>query len=110
MRLPNGDRAIIDRRKIVEYSLSEEHDDGKHKAHLFRRLLGMTVENAERLIDALADAAANGDAVAGQSDRYGERYVIDFVLSGPAAAVTVRSVWIIRAGESVPRLVSCYIL
>jgi hypothetical protein len=35
MKLPDGDKAIIDQRKIIDYSLSPDHDDGKHKARLF---------------------------------------------------------------------------
>lgn len=30
MKLPYGDKAIIDQRKIIDYSLSPDHDDGKH--------------------------------------------------------------------------------
>ena len=32
MKLPHGDKAIIDQRKVVNYCLSPDHDDGKHKA------------------------------------------------------------------------------
>ena len=110
MQLPNGDRAIIDDRKIVDYCLSEEHDDGKHKAHLFRELLGITLENAELLLDALSEAAATGEAVPGKLDHYGQRYVVDFPLEGPGGAATVRSAWIVLSGDRFPRLVSCYIL
>jgi len=110
MKLPNGDRAIVDERKIVDYCLSEEHDDGKHKARLFRELLGVTLDNAGLLIDALRDAAATGEALPGKLDRYGQRYVIDFALQGPGETATVRSAWIVLAGERFPRLVSCYIL
>ena len=45
MKIPNADHAVIDPRKLTEYSLNAYHDDGKHKALLFRNLLGMTAEN-----------------------------------------------------------------
>jgi hypothetical protein len=108
MTLPHGDRAIIDQRKILDYCLSLEHDEGKHKARLFRDLLGLTVENAERLVVALREAAVQGVAVPGVADRYGQRYIIDFEMLGPAGIVGVRSAWIVRTGELVPRLVTCY--
>ncbi len=110
MRLPHGDRAIIDQRKITDYSLSPDHDDGKHKAHLFRVLLGLTREQAALLLDALKEAAISGEARLGSSDRYGQRYVIDFEFQGLVGRATIRSAWIIRTGETVPRLVTCYIL
>ncbi|MDY0166432.1 MAG: hypothetical protein RBS80_07800 [Thermoguttaceae bacterium] len=110
MKLPNGGQAFIDERKIIEYCLSEEHDEGKHKAHLFRRLVGIGVDNAERLLDALSEAAAGADAAPGKRDHYGQRYTIDFILHGPRGTATVRSVWIVRTGEQFPRLVSCFIL
>ena len=110
MELPYGDRAIIDERKILDYSLSEVHDDGKHKARLFRELLGITLDNAELLRDALREAAATGEAASGKRDDYGQRYLIDFALQGPAGTATVRSAWIVLTDERLPRLVSCYIL
>jgi len=36
MKLPNGDRSTIEPRKVTEYCLSPEHDDGRHKANSFR--------------------------------------------------------------------------
>ncbi len=110
MKLPNGGQAFIDERKIIEYCLSEEHDDGRHKAHLFRRLLGIGMDNAELLLDALLEGAAGEDAVPGKLDHYGQRYTIDFTLHGPGGTATIRSAWIVRTGEQFPRLVSCFIL
>lgn len=40
----------------------------------------------------------------------GQRYVLDFELAGPNGSAIIRSAWIIRTGENVPRLVTCYIL
>mgnify|MGYP001589304885 FL=1 len=110
MKLPEGADAVIDPRKLLNYSLNFEHDDGKHKAALFRELLGITVENVDRLVKALSDAAVSGDATMGRHDRYGQRYQIDFNFSGLTGSAVVRSVWIVGERETVPRLVTCYIL
>jgi len=110
MKLPNGGNAIIDSRKLSEYCLNPDHDDGQHKADQFRRLVGVTIENADLLIEALRRAAADGEATPGRRDGYGQRYVIDFGFTGPTATATVRSAWIIRTDELTPRLVTCYIL
>jgi len=110
MKLPNGDRAIIDPRKITDYCLSPDHDDGKHKALLFRDLVGLTPENEPLLLGALKGAAINSQAMLGKLDKYGQRYVIDFEFAGPGGQAILRSAWIVRSNEDFPRLVTCYIL
>lgn len=74
MKLPYGDKAIIEQRKIMDYSLSPDHDDGKHKARLFRDLLGLTRDHVTLLLNALKEAAADGEAVSGRLDHYGRKY------------------------------------
>jgi hypothetical protein len=110
MKLPNGDQAVIDPRKVTDYCLSPDHDDGKHKARLFHDMLGLTSDDARVLLDALKAAAAGGDAIVGKLDKHGQRYVIDSELTGPGGQAIVRSAWIVRSGEDFPRLVTCYIL
>ena len=110
MKLPNGPRALIDPRKVTGYSLDSEHDEGRHKAHLFEALLGIDQQNAEILLDAVEKAAATGEAIVGKFDKYGQRYVIEFAFTGPGGTATIRSAWIIRSEEDFPRLVTCYIL
>ena len=109
MKLPNGHRAIIDQRKVTDYCLDLAHEDGGHKARLFQALIGLNRANASLLLDALHDAAETGEAAVGRADKYGWRYVIDFELAGPNGTATVRSAWIIRIDDEVPRLVTCYI-
>ena len=110
MKLPNGERALIDQRKLIGYSLDPDHDEGRHKAHLFESLVGINVNNAELLLDADARAAVAGETMRGKLGRYGQRYVIDFGFTGPGGSATIRSAWIIRSGEDFRRLVTCYIL
>ena len=110
MKLPSGDLAIIDPRKIYDYCLSPDHEDGQHKSRLFASILGLSTDHADQLVDALRKAAAEGDAALGKHDQYGQRYVIDFRLGDTAGSAMIRSAWIIRQGETVPRLVTCYIL
>jgi hypothetical protein len=110
VKLPNSKRALIDPLKLMGYSLNPEHDEGRHKAHLFESLLGIKRSNADLLLRALQQAAVAEDAVLGKMDRYGQRYVIDFDFTGPDGRATIRSAWIVRSGQNFPRLVSCYIL
>ncbi len=110
MKLPSGDKVIIDLRKLIGYSLNPDHDDGKHKARVFQTVLGVTLDNVAPLLDALRQAATSAEAVVGKRDKYGQRYTVDFPFAGPAGTAVIRSAWIVRTGEDAPRLVTCYIL
>ncbi len=110
MKLPNGERASVELLKLREYCLSPSHPRGKHKARVFASILGFTAGDAERLREARLVAAREHAAVVGEADGFGQRYVIDFPLAGPAGKATVRSCWIILRGQEDPRLSSCYVL
>ncbi len=109
MRLPYAEHAVVDLAKLEDYCLNPAHPRGKHKAHVFGAVLGIRAEHAELLRDTLLEAARNSVASLGESDRYGERYVVDFRYDGPVGSAMVRSVWIVRRGESYPRLATCYV-
>ena len=108
MRLPGGDAAVVERQKLTGYCLNVEHPRGKHKARVFAKL-GFSAENAEELRSALLNAAATADVQAARSDEFGDRYVLEFEIKGPRGNGIVRSTWIVRRGESVPRLTSCFL-
>lgn len=110
VKLPNGERAVVDIEKLKNYCLNQEHRRGCHKARVFAASLGMTIDNAEELRSVLLAAARNSDATLAERDEYGARYVVDFMASGPAGRAMIRSSWIIRRGEDFPRLTSCYVL
>jgi hypothetical protein len=103
------ERAVVDINKPRNYCLNRQHHRGRHKARVFAASLG-TIDHADNLRQALFTAVRDHDAVATSGDHYGERYVIDCVLSGPAGKAWVRSSWIIRRGEDFPRLTSCYVM
>lgn len=65
MKLRNGDQAIVDLVKLRHYCLCENHPRGRHKARVFRSVLGLTDADAKLLQDALLKAALNGDALSG---------------------------------------------
>ena len=44
------------------------------------------------------------------ADEYGKRYLLDFSLTTPTGSATIRSAWIVLAGQNVLRLTSCYVL
>ena len=110
MKLPNGDRAVVDIVKLTDYCLSTTHPRGRHKARVFAARLGLTADQADLLRDALLEAARTEEATPGDQDVFGQRYLVDFTMTGLAGQAQVRRTWIIRAREDFPRLTSCYVL
>jgi hypothetical protein len=108
MILPNAAKAVVDLRKLTEYILDPEHDDGKHKARLFAAALNLVVSDADELKDALLDAVRDNDAVAGKFDKFGQRYTVDFLFERDGKSAIIRSGWIIEHGANIPRLTTCY--
>jgi hypothetical protein len=110
MKLPHAELAIVDIRKLREYSLSPEHDTGKHKARVFQAALGITADDAEELRRILLAIIKTNEAELGRRDEYGQRYRVDFMLEWEGKSARVRSGWIIEYDSDVPRLTSCYVL
>lgn len=109
MLLPNGERAIVDIRKLRDYCLNPDNPRGSRKARVFRSALGMTKADAPALRQRLLQVAASEQARVGELDRYGQRYTIDFELRKGTRRAIVRSGWIILSKETVPRLTTCYV-
>lgn len=100
MHLPNCKEAHIDRRKLTGYLLNRDHPDATGKSAFFYGRYG---ENWTRLRDDLLEHAT-GSVTSVEETRHGTTYVIE----GPLSGTLVRSVWMIRTGESIPRLVTAY--
>lgn len=110
MKLPNGNKAVVEIAKLRDYCLSLDHPEGRHKARVFRAVLGIGPAESRMLQERLLAAAKIQDAMAAEFDEFGQRYVIDFPLEHAAHRAIVRSAWIVRTNEDFPRLTSCYIL
>jgi hypothetical protein len=106
--MPGGEHAIVDLEKLTAYCLSPQHPRGKHKARVFAAL-GFGADDAGDLRTALLTAAASLDARPRATDGFGDRYVIDFEVKGPKRTGVIRSLWIVRRGETAPRLTTCFV-
>lgn len=109
MRLPNGERAIVDLRKLRDYCLNPDSPRGRHKARVFAAALGLTAEDAPRMQVTLQEIARTGDATPGEVDLYGQRYTIDFEMVTAVGKAMIRSCWIVLRGKPAPRLTTCYV-
>ena len=108
MRLPNGQKAFVDERKIREYLLSPSQPVGRFKAKFFASI-GFNREGWPGFVVELQRFAAEGEAELIEEGEYGRKYVIRGRIAGPGARpADVDSIWIIRAGDDTPRLVTVY--
>jgi hypothetical protein len=89
--------------------LNPTHSEGKHKARVLAAMLGYTTSDAEKLREIILAAVSHHEAVEGARDEHGARYSVDFETQGKQDVVLIRTAWIIDTGETIPRLVSCYV-
>jgi len=108
-RLPNSGRANLDIRKIEEYCLDPTHPRGRHKARVFREVLGIGRADAAWLRETLLAGVRHSEAIELATDVFGSRWRVDVTVARHGNSVVVRTVWIVRPGESVPRFVSCWV-
>jgi hypothetical protein len=110
MKLPNAERAVVDIGKLLDYSLNEAHEVGKHKARVFRAALGLTAGDAKWLRELILRAARDGEVSESSPSPFGEKYVIDVAVTHAGRGAIVRTTWIVERGTDFPRLTSCYVL
>ncbi len=109
MKLPQGENAVVDLRKLLDYCLSAEHPRGRHKARVFAAV-GVRDVDAGEMQERLLVAAREGEAAEGEASPYGRRYTIDFAWERQERTIRIRSTWIAGSERDAPRLTSCYVL
>ena len=108
MKVPNSDRAVIESSKLRDYILSDAQPVGRFKARFFLSL-GYSGDDPGRLEQDLYLHLRQHDAAPGEPSLYGVKYLVRGSLTGPnGTSADIVSVWIIRAAEDYPRLVTAY--
>jgi hypothetical protein len=108
VKLPNAENVVVESAKIVDYLLSDTHEDGRHKSAFFRSFGFQRARWAE-LRDALRKHASDHDVATTEPSPFGQRYVVDGIMQMPDGRTPlVRSVWFVRSGESVTCFVTAY--
>jgi hypothetical protein len=109
--MPRWEKVTVDITKLQNYCLDPQHPRGKHKARVFEATLGLTIDNANVLQEALLDAIRHREEhmQLGEGDEYGQRYLLDFDLTTDKGTAAIRSVWIILSGETELKLTTCYV-
>lgn len=82
MKLPNVDKAIIRREKIVDYLLSPTHRDGRGKGGFFASF-GFTLAEWDKLAEALRRHAMDNEVSKVEATPFGARYTVEGELTAP---------------------------
>ena len=109
-RLPNGGQAVLDIRKIEDYCLNPGHPLGRHKARVFREALGIGRDDSAALGEEFLEAARTGAASPAGTDEWGPRWSIDVAIARQNKRAVVRTIWMVRVDEDIPRFVTCWVL
>ena len=107
-RVPNGDKARIDPRKLRDYALNPEHISGRHKAEFFVQM-GYSADDWQRLERDIREQHLSQLAEPGQESPFGRKFTITAPLQGPQGlARQVTTVWMIKTGKDFPELVTIF--
>lgn len=109
MLLPEGEQAVVEDTKLLDYVLNPEHPIGRHHAMLFETLLGITRRNYEVLKAQLLRAATNVEVDAGKPSPFGQKFEMRFPVRGPLGTRPVLAVWMREPTRMRPRLITCYV-
>lgn len=108
MALPNAELAFIDTAKVRDYLLSPIHPIGRFKAAVFSAL-GYRQDQWELLRDDLLALAKEGTSRGGLPSPYGQKFEVDGILAAPSGrSMSVRTVWIVRPSDPMPRFVTAF--
>jgi hypothetical protein len=110
LHLPNAEQAIVDVAKLREYCLNPLHPEGRHKARVFLSALGVSQNDAEWLRSEILTGIQAASIIRSDDTKFGSRYTADICLINHSFRATVRTGWIIRSGEGIPRLTTCFVV
>lgn len=93
MKLPNPDKLVVEREKIVDYLLNPAHRYGASKARFFTSF-GFTLDKWEELAGALLLHGQNQDVKRVRETGFGPRYEVEGrLLAAGGRSPRVRTVW-----------------
>ena len=108
MKLPNSDKAGVEREKIVDYLLNPAHRYGACKARFFSGF-GFRANKWEELAEALLVHGQTQGVKRTRQTGYGPRYEVEGRLrAADGRSPRVRSVWQWDKGAVAPRLITAY--
>lgn len=104
------DRVVIDPRKLTDYALDPDSPWGRHKARVFKELLGFTRENYADLLAQIEENALDEEAIFHSEDEFGRRYTVDLLIRGTGGReAIVRTGWLVPSGAREAHLITLYV-
>jgi hypothetical protein len=108
MKLPNAEKAVVEREKLEDYLLNAAHPDNGGKAAFFEGL-GFRRDQWETLAKALQRVATQAEIAQSMDSSHGRKYVIVGPMESPGGkSARVQTIWIVDTGLDVARLVTAY--
>ena len=108
MKLPNADKAVVEREKVQDYLLDSVHPDNGGKAQFFERL-GFRQSEWKILADAFLAFAHKAEVTHSMKSPHGQKYVIVGRIKSPnGKTASVQTIWIMDKSLNVARLVTAY--
>jgi hypothetical protein len=108
MKLPDANKLVVEREKIVDYLLNPAHRFGGSKARFFDRF-GFESEHWQRLAEALRIHGQTHEVKRVRQTGFGPRFEVEGRLNAPdGRSPRVRSVWQQDHGAVAPRLITAY--
>ena len=105
--LPNYQNAVIPRSKLEDYALSPAHTEGRHKALLFKSILGFEKTDWEKLAKTILDELPYYEALPAGEGPWGEKYLVALPIEGLNGNIAiVETVWIIIPENGYPSFVT----
>jgi hypothetical protein len=105
--LPNYQKAVIPRSKLEEYALDPTHKDGRHKARLFKSILGFEKADWQKLEKIILDELPYYEAVFSREDEWGKFYSVSLRIVGlNGNTASVQTIWLIATGTDYPSFVT----
>ena len=107
-KLPNADKIIVERGKVLDYLLNSEHRIGASKANFFCKF-GFSADKWEVLAEALRVHGQSNGVTKEHETGFGPRYEVEGKLNTPdGRKPLVRSVWQLDKDAVAPRLITAY--
>jgi hypothetical protein len=106
--LPNAPFAEVPVEKLLAYLLDTSHELGRHKARVFRSI-GYDLNHLAMLRADLRALALKNEATLDSTTPFGVKWRVSGVIVGPnGRGLRIRTIWIVRVGELVPRFVTAF--
>lgn len=108
MKLPDGERAIVDIRKLLDYCLNPQHPRGRNKARVFAAI-GLHESDAEELRAAILSAGTLRRSWAPRASMGNATSLISTCsVTDERFEFAALGLW--RPEGGLPQLTSCYVL